>query len=835
MLNNRTLFWFVFFLTTVICSGGVVAQRILLNDSWSLSSGARNMQLPVTVPGTVYGDLLKHGLVADVMKGEHEADIQWIANGTWIYYRELEVTDTMLLHAHAELVFEGLDTYAKVYVNDSLVITATNMFRSWRSDVRPLMKKGINSIRVELLPATALAEQAAANFHYKLPQTDTSATTISSLVRKAPYHFGWDWAPRIPDRGIWRPVYLELWSKMQIRDFTIHTVSLKNEAAQLEARVRISSDTIFKKATVTIDQNSFPCELISGTHLYVFRFTVSKPELWWPNGSGKQVLNIFQLQVKAGNSVLGTATTRTGIRTVELVRETDTIGTAFYFKVNGQPLFMMGANYVPPFQWDTTAAREKFIAAAKEVGMNMIRVWGGGVYEDDAFYNLCDENGILVWQDLMFACAMVPGDSLFLENVKEEVRQQATRLSGHPSLALWCGNNESDVAWKNWGWQKQYNYSPADSAAIYEAYIRLFQNAVPQVLSESDPFTSYVHTSPLSNWGKKENFNHHNMHYWGVWHGEEAIDSFKVNVPRFMTEYGMQSFPSFHTLSVSAGSDTMQLSNSFIASKQKSYKGNRLLYQYIADGYGEPRSVEALCYLSQLMQADAMDIAIRSHRKAAGHCMGTLYWQLNDVWPGASWSTLEHNGTWKAAHYKLSELYAPHLLIPVQQDDSLHVYYVSTDNLPIRGANIDVNVMSLSGKPLGAHTVLDIESGKDAVEVFVFKLAELAPDSTDAVVLLHLISNGKTLASALHYFVKPNQLKLSKPEIKKSIVFKNGITEITLETNILAKGVYLQYKNTDGRFSDNYFDLLPGEQKTVMFEGQLGLDELVIQTYFDFR
>jgi beta-mannosidase len=767
------------------------------------------------------------------MQGNSEPDIQWIEGGKWIYSKTFEAKDDILSHHHAELVFEGLDTYAKVYVNDSLVITAVNMFREWRVDIRGLLRKGNNNIRVEFLPTSDLAAQAKKAFPYKLPQTDTAANAISSFVRKSAYHFGWDWAPRIPDRGIWRPVYLELWNDVVVRKFSVHTRALEKNKARMEARVRIVSDTSNLTCNAVIRGQTFPLKLRDGESEYTFEFDIHQPELWWPNGSGKQVLNDFKFELKHNGKTWASAVIRTGIRTIELVRESDAAGTSFYFKVNGVPVFMQGANYVPPYTWDKSISRNKLIDDAAVVGMNMLRIWGGGVYEDESFYSRCDEKGILIWQDLMFACAMYPGDSVFMQNVKEEVRQNALRISAHPCLALWCGNNENDVAWKNWGWQKQYGYSASDSTAVADAYQNLFVDAIPAVLKEADPLTDYIHTSPLSNWGKKENFNHHNMHYWGVWHGEEPIDSFAVNVPRFMSEYGMQSFMSYRLLKAAAAGDSLSLDGAFAASRQKSYKGNRLLFSYIASRYREPKSAEELCYLSQLFQADAMEVAVRSHRLATGRCKGTLYWQLNDVWPGASWSTVEFDGTWKAAHYRLRELYAPELLIPSDSGNVFNVDFIDTSQETITNGKMIADYFTLGGEKLKSDTVKYITGANSAQRVYTAKISTLGRDREELFVRLRLWNNGVERASTVYFFTPPNRLKLTVPKITYTLKEEGNQTIISLTTDVLAKDVYMQFENTRGHFSENYFDLLPGEEKEVFFSNVTQGDKLIIRSYLN--
>lgn len=823
----------LFFLLPFMAAG----QCLNLNSGWKLTELTHNIAIDAEVPGTVYGNLLRKKLVPDIRLGNHERELTWLEDCTWKYEKHIDVPDSILQHEHIELVFKGLDTYAVVYVNDSIALVAGNMFREWRTDVKKWLHRGSNSIRVVIFPPGTFASQMQESYPYRLPQTDTSAVAISSFIRKAAYHFGWDFAPRLVDAGIIKPVYLEWWDEVIVRSFTVHTVDIKDNVAHLDAIVTITSDERHKKVKAAIGEKHFRFSVEEGTHDYHFNTTVKNPDLWWPNRSGRQSLYEYGLKITCGKEKFAEAKTRFGIRTVELVQDTDSIGTAFYFRVNGYPIFMLGANYVTPYQWATGISKSDLIVAAQKSGMNMLRVWGGGVYEDDAFYRMCDEKGILVWQDFMFADAMYPATPAFLENITEEAKQNVKRISGHPCLALWCGNNESDVAWKNWGWQQQYGYSLSDSTALSNAYDKIFKQLLPSIIADADPHTPYINSSPLSNWGKHSNFNNHNMHYWGVWHGEESIDSFRVNIPRFMTEFGMQSYPSYSTMSKILENDSLQINSSDLTARQKSYKGNKLLYCYISDRYRQPRNVEELCYLSQLNQADALETAIQSHRKATGRCMGTLFWQLNDVWPGASWSVMESDGTPKAAFYKLHTLYAPDLLIPELDAHWFNVYYQRNDSLKAMNVKLNVEVKDFNGNKISSFLVEYILGSTKSEKIFTALRDKLiqGKSSGEVFVELTLTNEDNILAKTIYYFVKPNRLNLKQPEIQYAIGRLGVQTTITLKSENLAKSVYLQFKNSTGIFSDNYFDLLPGEEKKVTFDGAAAADELQITTFLPDR
>ncbi len=403
---------------------------------------------------------------------------------------------------------------------------------------------------------------------------------------------------------------------------------------------------------------TFERTLKKGKQTVKLEYDIDNPQLWWSNGSGNPYLYEKKLLIKRKKKVLSSKQFKFGIREIELVHETDEIGTAFYFKLNGEPIFMKGANYIPQDVFlprVTNEDYEKLILAVKEANMNMIRVWGGGVYERDIFYELCDQHGILVWQDFMFAGSMYPDLPEFHSSIKKEVRDNIIRLRNHPCLAIWCGNNEIEVAWNNWGWQKQHGYSTEDSIEIWHNYLKIFEEMIPKQLTELDPYRPYTTTSPLSNWGTAENFNHASMHYWGVWHGRDPFEKFEENVGRFMVEYGFQSFPSFDVLKEVIPEDELNLDSETMKNRQKSYIGNGLILKHVEQYYDSPKDFKSFVKLSQKTQAKGMQMAIQSHMNNRPHCMGTLFWQLNDCWPGPSWSVIDYYGNKKDAYFTVKE------------------------------------------------------------------------------------------------------------------------------------------------------------------------------------
>jgi len=635
-------------------------QEKHLHADWEFSIVGDAVWYTAEVPGVVHLDLLRNDLIDDPFWELNEQKQQWIENESWEYKTEFDLTSVELRNEHLELVLHGLDTYGQVYLNDSIIIRADNMFRSWSREVKGLLVPGINEIRVVFDSPIKRNKEWIQNYQHKLPsgnEPDSLEIKASAFTRKAAYHFGWDWGPRFVTCGIWRPVKLVSWNNARIKDFYIATQSISDSLAVMQAEIEIEV-SVPGTYTLDIGEESIEKSLPAGDQTIIHSFCVDNPKLWWANGSRKA--HVYHMDIGLANKgVLIDSLTRSyGIRTIELVNEPDSIGTSFYFELNGKPLFIKGANYIPQ---DVFLPRvkpeqyEKLIVAAKDAGMNMLRVWGGGIYENDVFYDLCDRHGILVWQDFMFANSLYPDDEDFKKNIGREVIENIKRLRSHPCIAVWCGNNEIEVAWKNWGWQEQFGYSEQDSNEIWENYQTIFHELIPGLVESLSPEISYTPTSPLSNWGRSENFNHSSMHYWGVWHGREPFEKFNDNLGRFMVEYGFQSFPEMFTLRKVAADSSLYLNSLVMQNRQKSYIGNGLILDHIEQYYNSPENFEEFVELSQEVQAKGLGMAIQAHIQAQPLCMGTLFWQFNDCWPGPSWSVIDYYGNKKKGYNVVSE------------------------------------------------------------------------------------------------------------------------------------------------------------------------------------
>ncbi len=686
------------------------------------------------------------------------------------------------------------------------------MFRKWEVDCKALLTEGENVLAVHFTPSEKMDSIRAANQKITFPDK-------RSFTRKAPYQSGWDWAPRFVTMGIWKLVYLRSWKDARIEDIRIKQDSIVNDTAWITTVFEIESSKTQDCFLSIIDEstsdlvNKARVRLGKGLNSFSVDFTISNPELWWTNGLGEPHLYQFGFMVQTNRSI-DKKYKNIGVRTLELVQQPDSIGESFYFNLNGMPVFMKGANYVPQdnFPAGISVSRyNRLIKSAVDANMNMLRVWGGGIYEDDLFYDLCDKNGILVWQDFMFACNLYPGDKDFTKNVKHETIEQVKKLRNHPSMALWCGNNEIDEAWHNWGWQKSLGYSVGDSTKLWDDYLNLFEKLLPTIVDSLSNQSPYISSSPKNGWGRKESLTEGDIHYWGVWWGEEPFEMYEKKVGRFMSEYGFQGFPDMKTLRSCLDSTDLKLDSKALKNHQKHPRGMELIQDYMKREYLVPKDFEDYNYVSQLVQAYGIKKAIEAHRRAKPYCMGTLYWQLNDSWPGISWSGIDYDGRWKALHYFVKKAYGDYLISFEEKNDSLQIFIVS-DNLTDTKAELQLRIIDFEGEEYWSENqVLNITANSSKV---YFSKEINGFSKSNHLLGARLTSNGKTLASNIYYFVPPKELQLPSPHIQKEITkTKNGYS-IVLKTDKLAKNVFLSIDG-DGFFSDNYFDLLPGKEKKV--------------------
>jgi len=549
--------------------------------------------------------------------------------------------------------------------------------------------------------------------------------------------------------------------------------------------------------------------------------TIKQPELWWPNEMGKQTQYNFEVRLKQGDKVLDSKSFKSGIKTFEMVDEPDSIGRAFYFKVNGVPFYAKGANYVPEEMIETWINPDNTLSllqAAKDAHFNMLRVWGGGIYPSDDFFNICDSLGILVWEDFMYAGTMYPLDreSFIYKNARIEAEEQVKRLASHPSLALWCGGNEISEGYYNWGWQKSLNWSEGDDKGIKEGYDALFESLLPQVVEKFDGTRPYWPSSPSKGWGRPESLTEGDVHYWGVWWGEQPYEMYREKVGRFNSEYGYQSYPDYQTLLKIAQGEALSKDAKVIAAHQKHPRGTQLIDDFIQKYYPYSNDFERYVYLSQLSQAYGMEIAIEAHRTAKPYNMGTLYWQLNDAWPVTSWSSIDYYGNWKALQYKLKTLYAPVLLSFDQKDYGV---FVTSDLMRDLKGDLKVKVVDFEGNVLFEKSINAQVPANGNEKLQIESLADYLAktDKITIYVKLELVENESILAERYCYLAYPKDLKLPKAEPTLKVSEADGQICLEVTTDAFAKDLQVYCTNGMGNFSDNFFDLEAGQTKRIVF------------------
>ena len=631
--------------------------------------------MQVDVPSVVQQSLYENGVIPHPYLGTVENQLLWISDHVWDYALRFDVDEGLLEKEFVELVFEGLDTYADISLNGYELISTDNQFREWKVDVKRYLKEKDNLLEVHFTGYDSVMTDLYEQVLPVLPEK-------YAVSRKAPYQHGWDWAPKYKNVGIWKPVKLMGWNEVRLEDAYAVTGIADSVHAMLTLHLDVENATngeyevIVSTGSTILANRSL--SLSKGRHHKVFPVFIQDPQLWWPNEMGEQPLYDFEVVLKKDDRVLDTKKFKTGIRTFEMVDELDSIGRAFYFKVNGVPMYAKGANYVPEEMIETWINADntlKLLKMAKDAHFNMLRVWGGGIYPSDDFFNICDSLGILVWQDFMYAGSMYPFDETFLENARIEAEEQVRRLASHPSLALWCGGNEISEGYYNWGWQKSLGWSEEDDQAIKAGYDRLFEGILPWSVEIYDGSRPYWPSSPSKGWGRPESLTEGDVHYWGVWWGEQPYEMYREKVGRFNSEYGYQSYPDYSTLQKIAQGKALSKDAKVIAAHQKHPRGTRQIDDFIKRYFPnvKPKDFEEYVHLSQLSQAYGMEIAIEAHRTAKPYNMGTLYWQLNDAWPVTSWSSIDYYGNPKVFYERLKTLYAPVLLSLDRKDYGVFV------------------------------------------------------------------------------------------------------------------------------------------------------------------
>jgi beta-mannosidase len=812
--------------------------------------------LPAHVPGAVQTDLMAAGLLRDPWKGENERAAQWVGLADWQYRTTLMIDAATLASRQVDLVFEGLDTYASVRVNGTTVVTADNMYRSWRAAVRPLLRVGANRIEVDFaspirkwLP-TVLAQKNPLPGSYDSAFGDEpKGRQTAAYVRKAGYHYGWDWAPRIVTQGIWRAVRLEAYDGARLDTVHVQQVHLDDDAAVLEARVNIQSDrarTVDVQVRIggpdgtqqTLDRR---VTLFAGLNPVTLPIRIEKPRRWWPAGYGNPDLYAVVTRVSEGTNEIGRDTHRIGLRTVELRREKDRWGRSMAIVVNGVPIFAKGANLLPSDSFGARVDPERVngvLEAAVAANMNLLRVWGGAYYLDEAACATADRLGLMIWQDFSFGGAVPPDDEAFRENTRLEAVEQVRRMRRHASVVMWVGNNEVQTAWEHWDDRKAFKAAMTpDQQEVFGAGIRrLFDNILRAVVRQESPGTPYFGGSPTTDYdGPAELTTDGDVHFWSVWSGAPLEDYLTTNT-RFMSEFGLQSMPDMRTIAeFLAPARTTSVP---VVLKDNGYdrgKGNGRILGYLRANYGEPRDFADYVYRTQLFQAEGIEMAVTHLRASRPQAMGSLYWTLNDSWPGqinslwtgAAWGSIDYRNRWKALHYRARRFYAP-VTIGAQRSKGVTSVTLISDKRDALPARWRLRVIDRDGRMLSDRGGPVTAAPLAAIALASLSDAELlgTADPKRTFAVAELVTGDAVVARNFVYFAHAKDLALTDPHIRTTLAPVSGGYALTLTAESLARGVWIDFGKLDVTLSDNTFDIAPGDRLTVVVKSSASLGAL---------
>ena len=793
--------------------------------------------LPATVPGDVHLDLLANKKIPDPFYRDNEAKLQWIENESWEYRLSFEVTPALLARSNVDLVFEGLDAAAAVYLNGAQVLNADNSFRIWRVPAKAHLHAGKNLLRIVFPSPIKAAAEVAAGDLFRLK----SKTEDKTYIRKPAYEYGWDWGPRFVTSGIWKPVRIEAWDKVRIADLAIRQRDVSREVAHLDAEVEVEAASAGSaKVSVQYSNNGAPATIVATVSVHAGRniidlpIEIRQPKLWYPAGYGEQPLYDFTAQVGTGGQVSESRKVRAGLRSIELHRVLDKWGRSFELVVNGIPVFAKGADVIPFDSFPnrvTTADYRRILQSARDANMNMIRHWGGGYYETDEFYAICDELGIMVWQDFMFGNDWQPGTYAFKQNIEAEAEDQVRRLRNHPSIVVWCGNNETESA-LNWPARKVL---PLDvKYQMWQDYLIEFSGILPRVVARLDPETPYWPSSPSADYEPvSESYHTGDDHIWDVWHGRVPFATYETHHSRFVTEYGFQSFPEMKTVEAfTQPEDRTSIFTPVMLAHQKNNEGNAIIHDYLLRDYSEPKDFASFLYVSQVLQAEGIKIGAEHFRRSRPETMGSIFWQLNDCWPVASWSSIDYYGRWKALQYYARRFYAPILVSPHVEDGALKVYIVS-DKVNAEPVTLRVRLMDFDGKLLLEETqTVDVAplASKVYLDWPLKKLTDAgAADTSRVFVVAELSAGGAQLSRNLVYLAPVKHVYLKPAHLKVEATGAKGSFKIRVSSPVLARSVYISFGNLDVQLSDNYFDLLPGETVEITAKSAGTLDALKSQ------
>lgn len=719
------------------------------------------------------------------------------------------------------------------------------MFRRWSIPIRQYIREENNILKVYFHSPIKIDVPKWDALPYQYPASNDQSENgglfnkkISIFARKAGYHYGWDWGPRLVTSGIWRPVYIRAWSDLRINDVFIEQKEVGAGRAVIAGHVELDADKDMDGVLVTITDEvtgrvlgEWQADLKRGTNRVTVDFVLHKPKLWWSNGLGEPFLYRFRTDIIAGGELLDSKTERVGIRSLKVVHQPDKDGHTFYIELNGRPVFAKGANYIPSDNFLPRVTPENYkktILDAAGVNMNMLRVWGGGIYENDVFYDLCDEYGIMIWQDFMFACSMYPAEGALLDNIHQEAVDNVKRLRNHACIALWCGNNECQDAWLGWGWKREIERQNKEYAdKIWAQYRQQYHVTLPGVVREYAPGTFYWPSSPFAFEGEMSGTTDGDRHYWSVWHGKAPISDYDSEKSRFFSEYGFQSFPEFESVKRYAPyPEDWDIRSEVMMSHQRGGDhANELIETYLLNEYKKPRDFRAFLYMNHVLQGDAIKTAIESHRRQMPYNMGTLFWQHNDCWPVASWASRDYYGRWKAQHYYVRKAYDDILISPVVEGDDLKVYAVS-DRLENTSGRLQLQVCQFDGTVVHHWDKSVGISGNDSRVCFSAPLAKLLEGANRGTVYVRVDYTDKSgrVYHNNYCLGKQKDMDYPKVDLQTEVRSIEGGYEVTVSADKFARAVCLSVADNESVYSDNYFDVQPKSSVQVQVRTRLSAE-----------
>ncbi|WP_117234312.1 beta-mannosidase [Vibrio maerlii] len=787
----------------------------VLNGEWTLTSKQRpEINISMMIPGDNYNALLKAGMIENPYYGCNEHDVQWVRECDWQIERTFVVEPEQLSCNQLVVSFTRLDTVASVYVNEELVLSASNMFQKHQVDIKSFVKAGENSMRIEFAQAIAEAKRRADQLPFPIPSSmgDNNQVPHMNILRKTQCHTGWDWGICLPVSGIYDPIIVEEVGDVRLNYVTTEQIWAEDGSVELVLNIDHSKGV---EQEVVAHFNGHTQQAACVTHgSTVIRFMVENPKLWWPAGYGDQPL--YDLKVELAGQ---TVEKRIGLRHLELNTEADDIGSAMEFRVNGFPITAKGANWIPIDAMPSLESEERYralLTSAKEANMNMIRVWGGGHYESETFYNTCDELGLLVWQDMMFSCALYPSTPEFIADVEPEIAQQIRRLKDHACIAIWCGDNEV-IGALNW-----YDESKNQRDKYTVNYDRL-NRRLSEVIQGEDTTRTFWPSSPCNgdlDYGDAwHDDNRGDMHFWDVWHSGSSFKAYLDIQPRFCSEFGFQSWPSFSEVKSFVPEQDWNVTSPTFESHQKNGSGNSIITEMFTRYFRFPANFEQMLYLSQVQQSVAIKTGCEYWRSIGPTCRGMLYWQLNDCWPVSSWSSLEYSGRWKQLHYHAKRFFAPTYLPFVETEDALTVR-VSNNRREVKAVNAKIVQSTWSGEILNSWDINVEAKPDDNQEIWTLEKAQWHSTAQDYFFYVEADVEGEYIQNTWFSTPEVKGLPLEKANVSVEV---NGDT-LTFTTDKPAFYVHVEFDG-DGRFSDSSFTLLPNQRKEVKYIGDQ-LDEL---------